>query len=564
MSSPAQSAAPAAGDPHQQLVDAVHEGGPRALAAVLGDQAFVLRSLATRPKKLFTPSDSGAGPFTEVLARIHEQRSAMDALEARTVDALAASLTRQKQAEARARTAQEPDQAPPLKKLLREAAREAAREVSMIMGRSPAAAAHSLASQRRLVADMPEMFTALATAQVTSDVAHATSRSFAPLSPQQRAEADSELGRRLPELDAAGGEQWDAARTAVIAEADPHGQKRRHLHAARGRHVTVRRTEHGMATVSARLSALDAAKVRKRLSLEAERLRAAGDRRGHQAIQADVLVDTLLGREDGMDPTTLDIGVMITERSLIHPTAGDLAQIEGYGTAPAEVLREELRGTLGVALTAQAEKAMGEDVPALRAVLRRLYTHPRTGELVAVESVARAFPAALARFLRWRDLVCRGPYCDAAIRQSDHIHPHAEGGATSLENGQGLCALCNDKEQQVASVERIGDYAVVGHAVEWTSRAGFRRTTRPPALTARQPLAAPQPSTAPRSQPPRDDEVRSGRRSRRRRAGGIPRTSRALRARSSRHARRTPPAARRTSRARRRRPPPVRAPETPS
>ena len=508
----AQEIGSAPGDPHQALVDAVHSGGTSALAAVLGDQGFVLRELALRPQGLFTPGDVLGTAYTNVVGMIHELRSAMDALEARAVVALAESLTLQKQAEARARTAQEADQTPPTKTLLREASREAAREVSMTIKKSPASAAHSLASQRRLVADMPEMLTALATAQVTSTVAHNTSRSFAPLSPIQRAEADRLLGGRLPDLDGAGSETWNDAAAAAIAAADPHGQERRHLRAKQERHVTVRRAEHGMATVTAHVPALDGAKIRKRLSIEAERLRAAGDRRGHQAIQADSFVDTLLGQEDAMVPVTLDIGIMITERALLNPGTGDLAQIEGYGTAPAEVLREELRGPLGAALsqeTEETDEAMGPDGPALRAVIRRLYLHPRVGELVAVESRARAFPAALAKFIRWRDLVCRAPYCNAPIRQTDHIDPHTAGGHTCLDNGQGLCAYCNDKEQQVRSVQRVGDPATDGHVVEWTSRAGTRRTTRPRALAAPEGPSRPEPATtAPRR--------RSARRRRRR------------------------------------------------
>lgn len=487
MSSVVQGFDAAPGDPHQALVAAVHVEGSPKLASVLGDQGFVLRELALRPQALFTPGDMKVAAFSEVVGRIHELRSALDAIEARAIVALADSLTLQKKAEARAHAAQEADQVPPTKKLLREASREAAREVSMKISKSPASAAHSLASQRRLVADMPEMLAALATAQVTSTVAHGTARSFAPLSPSQRAEADRLLGQRLPDLDGAGSENWDDATAAVIAQADPFGQKRRHQRAMQERRVTVRRAEHGMATVSARVSGLAGAKIRKRLSLEAERLRATGDRRGHQAIQADSFVDTLLGQEDGMEPVTLDIGIMIAERALIHPTAGDLAQIEGYGTAPAEVLRKELRGPLGVALTRETEEEMGPDGPALRAVMRRLYTHPRTGELVAVESRARAFPAALAKFILWRDRICRGPYCNAAIRQSDHVRPHASGGATSLENGQGLCALCNDKERHTRSVHRVGDPAADGHAVEWVSRTGTRRVSRPPALTTPEP-----------------------------------------------------------------------------
>ena len=482
----AQAPAPASGDPHRALVETVRAGGPQALAAMLGDGAFTLKELALRPQQMFTADATLGSAYRDVVGRIHELRSAMDALEARAVTALAESLTLDKQAEVRAHTAHEESEVPPTRTLLREAASEAAREVSMLIGKSPAAAAYSLASQRRLVSDMPEMLTALATAQITSTVAHATARSFAPLSPEQRLEADRELGCRLPGLDAAGAETWDDATAAAIAAADPGGQGRRHQHARQERHLTVRRGQHGMATVSARVSALDAAKIRKRLSLEAERLRAAGDRRGHHAIQADSFVDTLIGRQEGMEPTTLDIGVIITDRALLHPGSGDLAQIEGYGTVPAEALRGELSGVLA-ALVDGAEEALGPDGPALRAVMRRLYTHPLTRELVAVESRARAFPEALARFIRWRDQVCRGPFCDAAIRQSDHIHPHAAGGRTCLDNGQGLCAHCNGKEQQTRTVRRVGNSTTDGHTVEWISRTGTRRTTRPRALTAPEP-----------------------------------------------------------------------------
>ena len=77
------------------------------------------------------------------------------------------------------------------------------------------------------------------------------------------------------------------------------------------------------------------------------------------------------------------------------------------------------------------------------AFFRRLYRSPRTGELIAMESRARAFPAGLARMIRWRDTTCRTPWCNATIRHTDHVVPHHTGGATSYANGQGLCARCN-------------------------------------------------------------------------------------------------------------------------
>ena len=540
MSLAVQDLDPAVGDPHRRLVDAVRAGGPQRLAAELGDRAHDLRALTGVPQELFVPADSSAEVFRDVVGSLQAMRSALEVLEVHAVVALADSLTLRKQAEARADAAQEAGEGPAPASVLRAASREAAREVSLLTRRSPAAASHSLAARRRLVADMPEMLTALADCQVTAADAYRTSRSFAPLTSAQRREADRLLGQRLPYLDGAGSQEWDDARAAAISLADPEGEARRHQVAKRERHVKVRRGEHGMATLSAHLTALDAALIRKRLSLEAERLRAGGDRRGHQAIQADSFVDTLLGRGGGMEPITLDIGVIITDRMLLDPGAGDLAQIEGYGTVPAEAVRESLRGPLDAIIAADQhdqhdqhaqraqqdhhahhdpcdrhasegssggfsldcpEESYGPDGPALRAVLRRLYEHPRAPELVAIEAHARAFPAALARFIRLRDRTCRGPHCNAPIRHIDHIHPHATGGPTSLDNGQGVCACCNDKEQQLKSVKRIGDPAADGHVVEWTTPLGTTRTTRPAALTHHPDQTPPTPNEAP-SPPP--------------------------------------------------------------
>ena len=67
-----------------------------------------------------------------------------------------------------------------------------------------------------------------------------------------------------------------------------------------------------------------------------------------------------------------------------------------------------------------------------------------------MESTARTFPTALARFIRLRDRICRTPWCDAPIRHLDHHQPWAHGGATTAENGQGLCEQCNHARQSAA------------------------------------------------------------------------------------------------------------------
>ncbi|GAA1312792.1 HNH endonuclease [Brachybacterium tyrofermentans] len=525
----------AEGDPAQQLLDALRAEGPTALAELLGDQGFLLVELATEPGGLFSPAPGSSGQYSAVIRRLQEQRSAMDALETRCMVALADALRDEDRAAAQADAAYELEAVEPEEDTDRRADRAAARDVSMSTRRSPDLASRTLASARRLVESMPTMLRALATGLLSESAVRAMAASVAPLAPAQREQVDALLGTRLAALDGCGTEEWKGAVAAAIAASDAEGESRRHEHARGTRSVTVRRGEHGMAVVSARLPALDAMKIRKRLSLEAERLRASGDRRGHQQIQADSFIASLLGAEDGMDRTDLDIGVIITDRALLHPGQGELAHVEGYGPVPVEALRHELSGPLRelaqdrapavptggpgtqnaaagptdldpVAVeTRGLDDAFGADAPAVRLALRRLYTHPTTGELVAVDSVAREFPRALARFIRWRDVTCRGPFCNAPIRHSDHIRPYAAGGHTCLDNGQGLCAFCNDKEQQTTSVELSTESP--GHQVTWTSRGGTVRTTGPTALTGPRIEPPPELTSSSDTPPPQEEQA---------------------------------------------------------
>lgn len=457
----------------------MRDTGPGMLATELGDVSFLLSTLAQDPGALFDASQHGAGEYVELVRRIHDARCALEAIDAGALVALADATKRDLHAEELDDAGQEAgavDEA----KLARRARRSAAREVSMIARRSPSATGRTLTSCTRLVTSMPGMLGALARGQVTGRTAHATATSTGALTPGQRAQVDDILVQRLPDLDAAGAQDFKDEVAGIIHQVDADGADRRHQHARTDRHVTVRHGDHGMATVSAHLPALQAAKVHKRLSLEAERLRAGGDRRGHQAIMADALVETTLGRAGGMEPVTLDVGVIITDRSLIAPEHGDIARIEGYGPVPAEAIRDDLREALTEPADGESN-SQGPDGPALRAAFRRLYTHPVTGELVAAESIARAFSRPMAAFLRMRDTRCRGPFCDAPIRHSDHIHPHVTGGATSLGNGQGGCVFCNDKEDQPRHVTR--ESSAPGHRVTWTSRHGTTRTTTATRLT---------------------------------------------------------------------------------
>jgi len=171
----------------------------------------------------------------------------------------------------------------------------------------------------------------------------------------------------------------------------------------------------------------------------------------------------------------ITIGVVITDRALLAPDgAGELAHLEGYGPIPAHIITDTLRGSP----PGYKNNPGWDEHPdaTTSAVMRRLYTHPRTGELVAMDSRARAFPAPLEQMVRWRESTCASPWCNATVRHIDHITPHAHGGATSYANAQGLCVRCNLlKDHAGWTVTPTRDSGGTP-AVTWTSPGGASTT----------------------------------------------------------------------------------------
>ncbi|EWS82748.1 HNH endonuclease signature motif containing protein [Brachybacterium phenoliresistens] len=172
----------------------------------------------------------------------------------------------------------------------------------------------------------------------------------------------------------------------------------------------------------------------------------------------------------------IELLVTITDRALFHLDDGtEHAALSGYGLAPSRAVTNALAGSpYGDFGASDAEADARAEALAARMVYRRLYTHPASGELVAMDSTSRAFPVNTRRMLLSRDRVCRVPYCNAGPRHLDHIHAHAQGGATAFSNGQGLCAAGNyDKETGRWRVEVVADAQRPGATrVVWVSPYG--------------------------------------------------------------------------------------------
>lgn len=462
----------------QEFLVALSAAGPAALSEALGDLAFLLQGLAQEPGELFETDGWPRSVFAHLLGNLQASRGALESLEARTVLALRDTTRRERHDAARDHAGHEHGGEPSENEILEAADGSTARDISLLTRRSPHKAGRTLASSQRLVDSLPQMMAALATGKVGGDAAYAVAEATAGFDPDLAREVDRTLGERLADFDGAGTRRWKNAVATIAGELDPEGATLRHRRARKERHVTLTPGQHGMATLSARLPAIDARIIHKRLSLEAERRRAAGARQGHGANMADAFTDTFLKGGAGDPAVTLDIGVIITDRALFRPDAGDTAQLEGYGPVPVEAVREQLRAVTAEPDDPQCDQ-FGAAGRAVRAEIRRLYTHPLVGELVAMDARSRTFPPALKRFLTWRDTSCRGPFCNAMARQADHIVPVSRGGPTNGDNGEDLCAHCNKKESDTANVERINDPELPGHRVRWTGHAGTTRDTAP-------------------------------------------------------------------------------------
>jgi hypothetical protein len=264
-------------------------------------------------------------------------------------------------------------------------------------------------------------------------------------------------------LEGKGDKRIEADAKAIAYELDARAVVERAVRAEADRTVTCRPAPDNMTYVTALLPMAKGVGVYAALRREAD---LCGDGRGRGQVMADTLYERVTGRPaDVAVPVAVE--VVITDESMVGG-ADDPARVAGYGPVPATVAR-------GLIASAVRDKAS-------RATLRRLYKHPRSGALVAMESRARLFPKGLARFIDLRDDTCRTPYCDAPIRHHDHATPHHDGGPTSAVNGQGSCEACNyTKQADGWRVETRHD-ADGTHTCEVTTPTGQRHRSHAPPL----------------------------------------------------------------------------------
>jgi hypothetical protein len=338
-----------------------------------------------------------------------------------------------------------------------------ASEIALARHDAPARGGRHLGFARALVHEMPHTLAALQAGVLSEWRATLIVRESACLEVEDRRKLDIELCADQAGLEGLGDARIAAAAKSIAYRLDPQAIVDRAVRAETERTVTIRPAPDTMTYVTALLPMPQGVSVYAALKRAAD---ICGDGRGRGRVMADTLVERVTGHPAGA-PMPIAVNLVISDETLF---GGDTspARIPGYGPIPAAVALRLARD----AVTDERSKA----------TLRRLYRHPNSGALVAMESKARLFPKGLARFISIRDDTCRTPYCDAPIRHTDHAKPHRRDGATTGVNGLGDCAACNyAKEAPGWRVYTVGD-PEGRHVAEFVTPTGARHQSKAPPL----------------------------------------------------------------------------------
>jgi 5-methylcytosine-specific restriction endonuclease McrA len=329
-------------------------------------------------------------------------------------------------------------------------------QVGAAIQSSPHAGAAFLGTARVWVTQMPHTFDALRTGVLSQWRATLLVRETSHLRVEDRARIDEEIcgpANRVALL-RMGTRRLIARIKELAGQLDVHACVKRNAKAVAQRCVSVRPAPDLMVYLTALVPMQQGIQAYAQLKKHAEAAKATGDERGAGQIMADTLIERVTGRDPGKaDEVPVTINLLVSDQTLLADGDGPGVVTEGMpagaGTVPAPVARS---------LAAHA-------IDADAAWLRAIYVDPQ-GRLLATTSKARFHPPGLADLLRAREQgICATSWCDAPVRHIDHVTPHAQGGETSLENGQGLCARCNHAKQAPGWTQKVTE--VEGrHAVE--------------------------------------------------------------------------------------------------
>jgi hypothetical protein len=288
-----------------------------------------------------------------------------------------------------------------------------------------------------LTKELPQTLAALEAGLISEWRATLVARETACLSVEHRRQVDAELAARRGGIGGLGDQAIAAEARRIGYRLDPYAVTDRARRAAADRRVSLRPAPDAMTWLGALLPASQGVAAYVALTKCADSRRAGGDQRGRGQIMADTLVERITGQRSA-SAVPVEIQLVMTDQALLGGDS-EPAELAGYGPLPAPLVRGLLRSET----VTETEDSNGGLAAQAETWLRRLYTAPDTGALMAMDSHRRCFGGQLRRFLIIADRRCRTPWCDAPIRHLDHPGSVATGGRTTAANSQGLCEACN-------------------------------------------------------------------------------------------------------------------------
>src|SRR5690625_4800654 len=302
-------------------------------------------------------------------------------------------------------------------------------EVGLARGESAFVGAALTHTATALCTVLPNTLAALAAGRVSEYHARIVAEQTNHLSEAHRREIDAAIAHRL------GKASSSQLRTLIQGHAyrlDRKAAEQRAAQNKRGRCVSLVPLGEGMVAVNAELpthqglAIMEALKKRTNQRVAAQYRQQADEatapvgapvNRNH--IMADVLVETLTGQATAAG-VAAEV-VVVVDDTMLFGDGDTPGWIPGHGPLPAGMVKDWLAD------------------PDAKKFIRRMYTRPDDGQLVALESTRRRFPDGLVTMLRVRDDSCATPWCNSPIQDADHRRSWSTVGTSSWANSTVLC-----------------------------------------------------------------------------------------------------------------------------
>ena len=338
-------------------------------------------------------------------------------------------------------------------------------EIALAKMEAPTKGSEFLGFSRDLLSCMPCTFRALQLGTINEKMAQIIVSETQHLDPFDRELLDAEIMDNPENFQGVGLNDLRDRMKRVVLAVDNTTQMDQHAKTVRERHIRFWRTPDGAGMrFSGILPLEEGASFKQALQEEVAKTRDKDDERTNAQVAIDTVVDRVTGRKPG-ENSPIDIILNMTDRALFQGDS-EPAYLSGYGIIPAEYARYLIARN-------------GNKESKSQVWIHRLYTAPKTGQLIALESKGRRFPKKLMRLVSIRDQYCRTPYCTAPIRHFDHVYQAGRGGKSTIENCDGRCQRCNNTKEVDGWKERV----IEGprHTIEIKTPSGqIYRSTSPP------------------------------------------------------------------------------------